>query len=530
MDSLLERELARLTRAFQIYVASRGAAWGILAALTISLLLALLIRIIPLWHLTPVLIAVPILLLLGLSLGFALGWIWPRSPLSRLRRLDRRLNLADRLTTVWELSQGKIQAPAAIAAAQTNETLESIRNLDPRSAFPILPSRPHLIAAGLLFLALLPALFLPNPQEAALYAREAQIQAAREEAERLTQTAQVLQTVPELDPERRQAALQALEQAIAALNDPQASPESRQAALTEAERRLAELRNPENAARSEALQRAAPQSDSEVVQPLSEALRQGDMKSAADYLNSLSGTEGRPLTAQETRELADALEQMADNLQQSDPELANQFRDAAQKINNGDIEAAREALKNTAETLNDVNQQAAPEQALEQAQAQLQTAQEQLGQNNQQQASNSPQNGQPGNNSQQPGQNGQPGNNSQQPGQNGQPGNNGQSQGNGNGQAPSGQSGHHEDSGSSNPYGETSAPRIDDQSGQVTIPRQATEDMEGKPTTGQVNQAQVPYREVYGNYSAAAEAELSRRALPPAIRAYIRSYFDGLDN
>jgi hypothetical protein len=92
----------------------------------------------------------------------------------------------------------------------------------------------------------------------------------------------------------------------------------------------------------------------------------------------------------------------------------------------------------------------------------------------------------------------------------------------------SGSSAHSEDAGSSQPYGAAEAPRIAGQGGEITLPRQESL---GSPrtTTGLPGEARIAYQDVFAAYAEAAQADLSRSVYPPALRAYVREYFNGLE-
>ncbi len=92
-----------------------------------------------------------------------------------------------------------------------------------------------------------------------------------------------------------------------------------------------------------------------------------------------------------------------------------------------------------------------------------------------------------------------------------------------------GASGHHEDSGSSAPYGQEGE-RLASEGESITIPRK--EMPNGMTTSIQEatpGQSRVPYRDIYSAYRQEAEATLSREPLPPALRTYVRTYFASLE-
>ncbi|HSQ40471.1 MAG TPA: hypothetical protein VLM78_09955, partial [Anaerolineales bacterium] len=193
----------------------------------------------------------------------------------------------------------------------------------------------------------------------------------------------------------------------------------------------------------------------------------------------------------------------------------------AQEIYSGDNTSATEAVQQAAETLSETAQANAPDQTLEQAQASLQQAQESLGDAQRQTTGQ----GSSESAATQPGASETQGN--QGTGAQDEQGT-GSSQGTGDDSGGIANSGHHEDAGSSSPYGSEDAPRLTGQGGDITLPRQ---EMLGPPQTtiGASGDARVPYEGVYATYAEAAKADLARSAYPPALRAYVREYFNGLE-
>jgi len=515
MPPALEREIARFSQALRRHRLVVGAGYGLVGALALLLAAAIAARRAPLWHQAELLLASIWAVGGGLCAGATLGYLWPMPLPRRLRLFDRRLHLADRLTTAWELAHGRITAPADLIQFQQTETLTAARAIEPQPAFPLRPPRAAGFAALVLLPALALALFLANPQESALIQREAQQQATAAAIAQLAAAQENLATNDVLSEDERAAALATLEEALATLRDRRSTPAEQQAALSAAERELAELRSPEAAAQLQRLAEASPLSSAEVVQPLAEALQRGDAEAAAAYLRDLLDPTGKePLTAEETLALADAFQQMADTLQATDPELAEQLAAAAQEIYSGDMTSARAAVQQAAETLSEAAQTNASNQTLEQAQAAIQQAQEGLGATQRQTTTSAPSE-----------------NAAAQPGASGAQGQSGtgtQGQAAGGEMPGSGSSAHSEDAGSSQPYGSAEAPRIAGQGSEITLPRQ---EASGSPrtTTGLPGEARIPYQDVYATYAEAAQADLSRNVYPPALRAYVREYFNGLE-
>ena len=515
MPPSLRHAIARLQRAWRLRRAYLYALWGIVVGLGLLDALFLLARLRPLLHQHTLLLFVPLLPAAAGGLAGLAALLWPTPRAAIVRHLDRQLRLADRLTTAWELAAGITPTTPQMRQLQFRETLHRLRSVDSRRLLSLRPPRGVVHGLLLLLLALIPLIALPNPQEAVLVERE-RLQAATEAAAaQLEAAAQALESDPALDEATRREAEQILAEAQAKLNDPHATAEEKMRALAEAERRLEGLRSPEADALVRHLSEAAPLSTEEVVRPLARALEQGDVEAAASYLRSLADSEeGRPLSPEELTALADALAQMADTLATTEPEVAEQLRQASEALYNGDTASAKEALRSAAASFERAAQAQAPNQALQQAQAQLQQARTEMAQASSGQGAADSASSQPGNAT--------AGNTS------GPAGPRGGTQGSGTSRDGTASGGHSEDSGSGAPYGEENG-RLEERGETITIPRKETLGSGGSPSEATPGSSRIPYREIYAAYRREAEATLSREPLPPALRTYVRSYFASLE-
>ncbi len=284
-----------------------------------------------------------------------------------------------------------------------------------------------------------------------------------------------------------------LDEALARLQEPSAPPEEQLAALTEAEAALAALENPETSTRLQRVTEAAPFVTEEALHPLMEALQRGDLEVAADQLAELLDEEGAPLTAAQMEALAEALTALAEGVGETGSPLAEQFQRAAEALQEGDISEARAALTESQSELRELAANQGANAALQEARAGLQESAGALRE-------------------------------ASAPGEAAS-----LSWGSSPESSGAGGLGGHEDRGSSAPYGSEVFDRLEGEGGRITLPRAAEPDGDSQQGEGHWGPAQVPYAEVYGEYASAAEAELDRRALPPALRSYIRAYFDALD-
>ena len=218
-----DREVVRLIRHLQWHDAIQRLVQGMLIALALNLIAAFTARLLPLWHRETLVYTLFLSIPTSALLAGLIGRFWPSPLPSRLRRLDLGLKLADRLTTLWELSKGRIAAPPMLRYAQREDTLHYLHSVDPSEAFPLHPHRRAGIMLLVLSLLLAPLLLLPNPQEIELTRKEAQARARQEALARLEQLEETLAESPTLTEAQREAALQALNEALMTLRTPDAS-------------------------------------------------------------------------------------------------------------------------------------------------------------------------------------------------------------------------------------------------------------------------------------------------------------------
>ncbi len=493
-----------------------GMVWGAAVGLGVGLALALAARLWPWLPTGEVMTLAGLLTGAGAALGTVTPWLRPR-PLRRLAwLLDRRLGLAERLTTAWEIRRRRLRTTPTLARLQLADALRAARAVDIRSRLPLRAPRRGALLFLTLAVALAVSLYLPNPQDEVLRRRAAVAAAIEEQVAALEEARAEVAQAEGLTEAEREALLQALDEAIAVLDESPTTPEEAVAALSEAERSLAELQDPGAAAVQEGLSRAAEgMADSELTQGIAEALAAGEYQQAAAMLSSFAGTKGEALTREQELELARELAQAAEAVADSDPALAEQFARAAAAIESGDIAEARAAIQEAARQMGAAGQRIEGQQAVESALSQLQEGRGQIaaagGGQEEGQLAGGAQGGQAG-----------------QGRQGGQTGPGGA--GNQDGQA--GQAGHSEDAGTGAPYSEIYAPeRIGAEGTPLDIGREG----EGGPTTGSGSlatnpgQPTVPYQEVYAAYAEQAGAALEGSYIPLGMKQYVRDYFSSLE-
>ena len=390
---------------------------------------------------------------------------------------------------------------------------------------------------------------MPNPQHQVLVERELFQENLQKQVEQIEQAKQQIQQSKELTDAQKKQALDALNEAKQALQDPNTSPEKALAAINDAQSKLDAMQDQEAQQRNADLEQAGRSlSADELTNALASSLANKEFQQAAQAMRNLATKDGQPLTPDEAQRIADQLDQLARQTQNSDAGLAQKLREAAQKMREGNTEAAQKALSEAASSLDKAQQSQQASNALDKAQSQTEQARQSVAKASQAQAGAQSKN-QNGSQDQQGQQSSDQVGASQQSGDqsgkqtggegNGQQGAQGQSQTSqgqasgmtsGNAQGSAGQSGHSEDSGSEdNVY----APRrINGQGQQVVLDDTKGEvapNPNGPKNPAPDGQSSVAYQQVYGEYNKAADDALSNNEVPPDKRDYVRDYFSSLD-
>jgi hypothetical protein len=542
-----------------------GAAGG----LGVSLIIAVLARVFPILSTDATIIFSVACLLIGTATAFA--WPWLRTlratPATWARRFDQQFVLKERLSTALELREGLVVTNNdRMRKQQQSDAAQAAQNVDVRTALPLRLSRRFVLYAFALALALAATIALPNPQQEVLANRAQMQQAVEEQLKQLEATRQDVEQSTALNDNQKKQVIQALDDAQKALSDPSSTPEKALAAINDAQSKLDALRDQSWPNQRDDLQRAGQAlAPNELTNPLANALENSNFQKAADALRNMTQPNGQPLNDPQRQRVADQLEQMARNVQNTDPATAQQLRDAAQKLRQGQDQAAQQALNKAADALNQAGQKETVDQQVNKAQASMEDArravseasnkengqesnaatqsQDQKGQSQTDQTNQAGANGQPGSNSQngkQPG--AQSGTNSANADQ-GQSGSQGQTQTgsaasntdpSGNAQAGvvngPGDNAHHEDVGSDN---SVFAPSRLNNSGQnVVLPEDKGQNVpnpNGSNNPGVSNQASVPYQQVFPQYAKTADEALANGQVPSDLRDYVHDYFSSLD-
>ncbi len=350
----------RLQRA--VLWAARGLAFGLGFALLFGAAALLQARIVQSeFFLLVALSAAFFPLLFGLT-----AYFWRIQPLEAARYFDIEFRLAERMSAALEFG-----GAGELGAKQLEDALRFARKVKPARAIPLRIRKKDAELALLLALSLAAFSFWGESLFAAA-ARQRQVESlVAEQRRRVEEIIREIETNDALSPEQKEALAEPLRQAQRDLQETR-SLEGAVSILTDAgeevQRQGAALQDEEAMqALKEAGGSLAAQEDSPLA-AVGRDLASGNFaQAAADLLNmDLS-----KMTQQELNQLADQLDEMAAQIQSSNPQMAQALREAARQIRAGNLQAAREALNQAAAQMNQAAQQAAALQAAEQAAGQL---------------------------------------------------------------------------------------------------------------------------------------------------------------
>lgn len=482
---------------------------GVIAGIVLACLLLLISRFVPWGTALYWAIGVAIGSLLG-ALGAAL---WYRPSFARSAHLvDARLLLHDRLSTAWELRGD----PAPIAVLQRRDALQQLSKHIPAATISLWPRRTRLIATGVVVIAFVLLLLLPNPMNAVLQQQAAFQNLVARQVAAINHERAVINSQTQIPAQERALIDKILRDALAQLQQAKNGTQAQQA-LAQAQSQLDQLRDPQasNKAQARAAASSSLQGSSNTnLSAAGKALGTGDSKSLSAALQKLA-SQINSMTPAQRAQLAQQIEQSA-NQASNNPQLSSALHQLAKSVANGSPSEISDAIKavETAAARDSANQN--NNKGIDQASQSLQNAANTLA------SSTDSSTGQIANQSQS--------NQSQNPGQAQNPGrgqaggqaqNPGQSQSTGSNRGNNG-------SGGQNNTGSKSG-----KNERVFVPGQVgtgTSTTNGNGGNGTVQPGvTVPYSQVIANYQQMAHDAVDNSNIPPDLKDLIRGYFNSLE-
>lgn len=355
----LLRDTARRLR---LRAACLGSIYGLAVGLIAAVTLGILARVRPLFFAAQTLEWSLASLAVGLVVGALIGAFRPLSRVAVAARADADLGLRERIVTALELASGT--AHSALAEAQLRETVALVAGRHgATSPWPRL-RREQIFALGLGALALVALLTLPNAQEEALRRQQANNQLIGQAAQQVAQVQNGVAARNDLDPATKQAIEQQLAQLQRDLADGTTDPAGAVARIAQTEAQLRPLQDPNAAQRGAAIPQLAQEFDTfGATAPVGERLAAGDYAGASAALKDVANSLPQ-LDAGSQAAIAQKLREVAASQAATNPQLAGQFQDAADKLASGDVAGAQAALNNAADQIAQTGQAIATQNAV----------------------------------------------------------------------------------------------------------------------------------------------------------------------
>jgi len=452
------------------------------------------------------------------------AYFWRIQPIKAARYFDRAFHLEERVSTALELQTENHSIE--IIKKQLDDAVSASRGIKPSRDLPLRFKKVDGLLA-LIFALLIGALwFRGETLFAAASQRRAVETVIAEQQIKIEEIIKGIDTNDSLTPEQKEALSKPLEEALQDLKE-NPSQEGAVSTLTSTGEKLQALSDQQAGETAQALKETGSSLASQEGSPLESMgknLAGGDFAKASSDLKNMDLSKMSP---EELQKLAEQLDAMANGLANTNPQMAQQLKDAAQAIRNGDLAGAQQALANASTQLANAGQQVTYSQTASQAASQMQAGAGQViaaGGGNQpsQQA------------------------NASTPGSSAQPGqtNGGSGSGSGSGSAPPSnqpgseansspiQQGNSPGDGGESTYQQIYAPSLLGGAGKDTLglPTSGDEgDVVGtSPTTAEDGQSLVPYTEVYSQYNQFNRQAIDNGEVPVQFMDVVRNYFGSL--
>ncbi|MEL7433356.1 MAG: hypothetical protein AAFN11_05360 [Chloroflexota bacterium] len=285
--------------------------------------------------------------------------IWSRDGIEAARQFDTLFDLQERLTTAYELIEGRISTTDALAERQLQDTVKRAKTVDANEAMPLDSNGWDWVVMLFTLIVMILILIFATlstinvGQEGNSAQTTAAINAAADTARDITEG---VATDSALSPEERQSLLESTEQTIDELENPDIDTDESFAAMSDLESDLREQAESirEDVQDSEtSLQNAANALSGEQDNPSD--MGESD-ETLSDTLTDISESLD-DATAEEQAELEQRLEEAAAALEEENNALAEDLQAAADALNSGDTAGAQQSLDDAAQAAADAESQ-----------------------------------------------------------------------------------------------------------------------------------------------------------------------------
>ncbi|KAA3645641.1 MAG: hypothetical protein DWQ07_11920 [Chloroflexi bacterium] len=307
-----------------------------------------------------------VMLLAGL-----LAYTWQFTANQAARYFDRELKLKERVSTALELAALDEHTANELFDRQQANALSAVTQIDIKKEMPVRMDWRELSLIVVLILGVVATLYYGAPLFARATSTRAVQTAIEEEIARIEEIQANIESDESLTDAQQAALTEPLSEALEQLEEAQTLEEAL-ATLSETEQELQSLSDPSASEQLQGLQEAGQQlaegDTGAALNEFGENLAQSDLEQAAQDLAEI---DPGSLSPPELADLSSQLSEAAQALAESNPELAEQLAQAAEALQNGDLEAMREALAEAAETFEATGEEVAISEAAGEAASQL---------------------------------------------------------------------------------------------------------------------------------------------------------------
>ena len=481
-----------------------------------------------------------------------LHYFWPASPNKITRFIDNYFQLEDRVSTAAELITFKIKSSHQLKDIEKKQIEDAVHHgnkIQPGLNFFISISRFYLFSSFILVAGIIILNFIGEPYFSQLKYKQAIRQAVQEEILKLEELQNSLPKNELLSPEDKEELEQLFQETIQKLDQTETL-EQALAVLNQAEQELKSFNDPEISEQVQSLEQLGNQllqdqeDSSNVLNEFADQLNSGDLSSAAESLKDIDLDD---ISFNEIEKLEKQLSSAADNVSDTLPSLSEALNNAAEALQDGNIDAAQEALSQAAESIEKTSNQKAKVDSALQAETQIKQSASKIIQSGPSQLTQSG--------------SGQPNSSGQAQSGNGQEINSSNNQGSGSTDQTSGGNGSGSGKGTENlgevigseagenPIDQGNGPGdggqavfeplknsyLLDTSGSTDIylpeSNSPGEEVLGLENTslGETGSANVPYIQVFPSYAETYRQVVESGTIPVSLRNLVRNYFNNLE-
>lgn len=327
-------------RRLSLQQALRWTVNGTISGMLLACLLLLISRFVPfptvlLWAI--VAITVSLVCAVGLAMYYRPTFAYSA------HRVDTLLGLHDRLGTAWEYREDSLPLPVL----QRRDALDRLSAFTPARAISLRPGRARLLTLGVVTLAFVLLLALPNPVNAALEQQQAFQNSLSRQIAQLNHIRQLIDSQGTISQQMRDQLDKILQQLMSQLQQAKNATQAQQI-LAQEQQKLNQLRDPQADSKANANAAAAStlQSSSNTnVKAAGKALATGDSKGLSNALQKLA-SQASSMTADQRAQLSQQIAQAA-NAASGNPQLASALQQLAKSIADGNTNDIAGAIKST---------------------------------------------------------------------------------------------------------------------------------------------------------------------------------------